>query len=196
MRTRSQIINDFIKQRNFLTYLEIGVHNKADNFNKIVCKNKHCVDPDKAAEAEFIMTSDEFFNKNTIMFDIIFIDGMHEAHQVYKDINNSLKFLNKNGVIVCHDCNPLSLKAAGDWEEFSKCEYGSYCWNGDSWKGFVKYRFESEYKCYTLNTDCGCGIIDTSLKTNVAKHEYHIGEMVYSDLEKNRKTLLGLTDDK
>lgn len=192
MITHTDIINDFIKKYNFKSYLEIGIHNKEDNFNKIKCENKIGVDPDENAQADYIITSDEFFKNNKNTFDIIFIDGMHEAHQVYKDIINSIKVLNKNGIIVCHDCNPLSLKAAGDWEEFSKVEYGSYCWNGDSWKGFVKYRFESDFNCYVLNTDCGCGIINTREISNIEKRTFCIGEMVYADLEKNRKELLGL----
>lgn len=191
---RYDIINKFIKERNFKNYLEIGIHNKEDNFNKIICENKTSVDPDPSAEAEYLMTSDVFFAQNKKTFDIIFIDGMHEAHQVYRDIQNSLKVLNKNGIIVCHDCNPQSLKAAGDWEEFSKVKYGSYSWNGDCWKGFVKYRYESPYECYVKNTDCGCGIIDTSKLTKVKNEFYCIGEMTYSLLEKNRKTLLDLRD--
>ena len=117
---------------------------------------------------------------------------MHEAHQVYRDIQNSLKVLNPNGIIVCHDCNPLSLKAAGDWEEFSKVPYGSYTWNGDCWKGFVKYRYESPYECYTINENDGCGIIDTSKPTKINFKNYYIGEMTYSLLENNRIELLDL----
>ena len=192
MITHTDIINDFIKKYNFKSYLEIGIHNKEDNFNKIKCENKIGIDPDENAKADYVITSDEFFKNNKNTFDIIFIDGMHEAHQVYKDITNSIKVLNKNGIIVCHDCNPLSLKAAGDYEEFSKCEYGSYCWNGDCWKGFVKYRFESNFKCYVIDTDCGCGIINTNEPSDVEKKTFYIGEMVYSDLVKDRKGLLGL----
>lgn len=193
MIMRYDIINDFIKRYDFSNYLEIGVHNRDDNFNKINCQNKICVDPDITAKADFVMTSDEFFKNNKMTFDVVFIDGMHEAHQVYKDIQNSLKFLNKGGVIVCHDCNPQSLQEGGDWEEFSKVQYGSYSWEGDCWKAFVKYRFESDFNCYVLNTDSGCGIINTNEKSNVNKKNFYIGEMVYSDLEKNRKELLGLT---
>ena len=190
---RYDIINKFIKERNFKKYLEIGVHNKNDNFNKINCETKICVDPDSTAQADYILTSDNFFSQNTMLFDIIFIDGMHEAHQVYRDIQNALKCLNINGIIVCHDCNPLSLKAAGDWEEFSKEKYGAYCWNGDCLKAFVKYRNESSYECYVLNTDSGCGIIDTSKNTKIKnKTFYCICEMTYSLLNSKRKELLDL----
>lgn len=190
---RYDIINNFIKYKKFNSYLEIGVHSKDQNFNKIKCETKLCIDPDPAAKANYITTSDEFFKNNKQVFDIIFIDGMHEAHQVYRDIQNSLRCLNKNVIIMCHDCNPLSLKAAGDWEEFSKSKYGDYVWNGDCWKGFVKYKFESNFLCYTINEDQGCGIIDTSKPSNNEKCFYCIGEMTYDMLDKNREKLLNLT---
>ena len=48
-------------------------------------------------------TSDEFFKNNEQLFDVIYIDGWHEAPQVYKDINNSWDSLNVNGIIICDD---------------------------------------------------------------------------------------------
>ena len=51
----------------------------------------------------FKETSDEFFIKNEQLFDVIYIDGWHEAPQVYKDINNSWDCLNVNGIIICDD---------------------------------------------------------------------------------------------
>tara|TARA_B110000967_G_scaffold139754_1_gene142679 strand:- start:164 stop:883 length:720 start_codon:yes stop_codon:yes gene_type:complete len=48
-------------------------------------------------------TSDNFFLNNREGFDIIYIDGWHEADQVYKDINNSWNSLNINGLIICDD---------------------------------------------------------------------------------------------
>lgn len=51
----------------------------------------------------FKNTSDEYFTNNNEKFDIIYIDGWHEAPQVYKDINNSWDRLNLNGIIICDD---------------------------------------------------------------------------------------------
>lgn len=58
-------------------------------------------------------------------------------------------------------------------------------------KLLLKYRFETDYLCYVINIDEGCGIIDTSKVSNVAKKFYSIGEMTYSMLEENRQYLLG-----
>ena len=47
----------------------------------------------------FKNTSDEYFANNSEKFDVIYIDGWHEAPQVYKDLNNSWNSLNINGLI-------------------------------------------------------------------------------------------------
>ena len=48
-------------------------------------------------------TSDIFFNNNQNFFDIIYIDGLHKYHQVQKDLNNALKYLKEDGIIICDD---------------------------------------------------------------------------------------------
>ena len=48
-------------------------------------------------------TSDKFFINNKDKYDVIYIDGWHEAPQVYKDINNCWNCLNENGIIICDD---------------------------------------------------------------------------------------------
>jgi predicted O-methyltransferase YrrM len=48
-------------------------------------------------------TSDYFFSKNKILFDVIYIDGYHYGPQVFKDCINSWKFLKKKGILICDD---------------------------------------------------------------------------------------------
>ena len=36
-------------------------------------------------------------------FDIIYIDRLHRYHQVKKDLNNALKYLKEDGIIICDD---------------------------------------------------------------------------------------------
>ena len=45
------------------------------------------------------MTSDYFFEKNDMKFDIIYIDGCHERDYIQRDINNAFKCCNKGGII-------------------------------------------------------------------------------------------------
>jgi len=57
-------------------------------------------------------TSDNFFNKNQNMFDLIYIDGNHLFDFVKRDIINSLKFIKQDGIIVLDDYN-----VAGWWDD-------------------------------------------------------------------------------
>ena len=52
---------------------------------------------------KFKMSSNKFFHQNKNMFDLIYVDGDHSRDQVYMDINNSWKILNKNGILILDD---------------------------------------------------------------------------------------------
>lgn len=186
----SDIINFYIKKYNLKSYLEIGTRNKADNYDKIIAQEKFCIDPDINAKADFVLTSDNFFNICNKKFDIVFVDGLHEAHQVYKDITNSINHLNPGGVIICHDINPAQFENGYDFEEYN----GIDIWNGDCWKGFIKYRYNSDYECYVLPEDeADVGVIDTNVKSSLAKKiQINIGELTFNDLDNNRVNLLNI----
>ena len=154
--TRTDIINTLIKKYNYKTYLEIGVQN-GKNINKIECRRKTGIDPDKNTlkffPGCFIKTSDDFFKENRQTFDIIFIDGLHEFKQTLIDISNSLKVLNKNGTIVCHDMLPPD-------ENHQKVPRIQAQWTGDCWKAWVILRgTRANLDMQVINTDYGCGII-------------------------------------
>ncbi len=111
----------------------------------------------KYGPATHIMTSDEFFETNQDeikeTFDIIFIDGLHEAEQTQKDIMNAQVCLNPEGVIVVHDCLPLT-------EEAQQVPRGdAWGWNGDAWKAVVRLRMFLGINVKTVDTDQGCAII-------------------------------------
>ncbi|MBO7691325.1 MAG: class I SAM-dependent methyltransferase [Methanobrevibacter sp.] len=186
----SDIINYFIKKYDLKSYLEIGTRNRESNFNKIIAPDKLCIDPDPNAKADLVLTSDEFFKISNKQFDIVFVDGLHEGHQVYRDIKNSIKCLSSKGVILCHDINPKTWDNAYDFEDYA----GKGIWNGDSWKGFVKYRFESDYECYTIPEDeADVGIIDTNLVSTLQeKKHYNISELIFAHLNSDRNNLLNI----
>lgn len=148
IQSRWDLINELIRKRNYNNYLEIGVSNPDINYNKINLpdSNKFSVDPCEDCEGyseedinsfkdkiTHVMTSDEFFENNSYNFDIIFIDGLHLDYQLNKDIVNSLKFLNKNGIIICHDCLPSQIDFTG--EKYIKGQP----WYGTCWKVMHRY---------------------------------------------------------
>ncbi len=90
----TQLLNALIEKYNLKSYLEIGVQNKANNYNKIICPVKVGVDPAVNDSEIRGMTSDEYFeaiknNNPAPVFDLIFLDGLHHADQVKRDFENS-----------------------------------------------------------------------------------------------------------
>lgn len=178
---RTDIINRVIKKIGAKKYLEIGVDN-GQNFESIVCNYKVGVDPDTSYPVTFKLTSDNFFNINTETFDVIFVDGLHHAEQVYRDIINSLKILNEGGYIICHDLNPPT-------EEHQVIPYRGGDWNGDCWKSFVQLRKErNDLSMFTVNTDYGCGVITKGQQDVLCFNE----PLEYQYFDANRKEWLNL----
>ena len=146
---RWDLIQKIINLKNFQSYLEIGCDGD-DSFSKIKVKNKIGVDP--YSGGNFRGTSDFFFNQNEKKFDCIFIDGLHEYNQVFKDIKNSLEALSENGIILLHDCLPTSLhkQAVPRYKNI---------WNGDVWKSIVYYRTLQNIDIVTCKIDQGISAI-------------------------------------
>ena len=79
---RTDIIQSLIDKVGAENYLEVGV-SAGENFRDIKCKNKVGVDPEPSTPATIHIDSDSFFKDNKRTFDVIFIDGLHHADQVY-----------------------------------------------------------------------------------------------------------------
>jgi len=155
-RNRLDLIKYAIKKNDYKTYLEIGCHLN-EIFNEIKIE-KIGVDP--VSGGNFRGTSDQFFLENNKKFDCIFIDGLHTYQQVRKDILNSLKFLNNNGLIILHDCLPSSIS-------HQRVPRTRYKWNGDVWKAVVETRTKEYLDTYTILADQGLGIIKKRKNTNI-----------------------------
>jgi hypothetical protein len=199
MKTRTDLLNHLVEKYNLQRYLEIGVQNTAQNFDKINCNYKICVDPDPAANATYSVTSDYFFDlmktgnkldqgqyfgaKPLFKFDLIFIDGLHTAEQVKKDFENALTALSPNGFIVLHDCNPLK-------EEHTIVPRPTKTghWNGDVYKFAQKLGSLHPSNYCTVDIDNGCGVYRSGEYDCRPFWELH----TWTYFEKNRKKLLNL----
>lgn len=93
-------IKNYIASNNPQSYLEIGI-GTGKLFDSIPIEYKDYCDP-----AVNGIDSDAFFANNAKKFDLIFIDGLHHADQVERDILNAWKCLNAGGVILVHDICP------------------------------------------------------------------------------------------
>lgn len=223
--TRIEVLNAIIEKKKVKNYLEIGVNRGKCLFNIIGSEKRFAVDPffnfnlwkkikatvknsDNLKNEYFEVTSDDFFKqnenlllKNTI--DLAFIDGLHTYKQSLNDTLNTLKYLDANGIIILHDCNPLDELAAypaisiddarkdlenhADWKNI---------WNGDVWKTIVHVRKNHpELTAFVLNTDHGLGIIYKKNRSQLPGFFDVIGnidELGYEFFDKNREELIGL----
>ncbi len=154
----------------------------------------------KANPVDFKLTSDEFFaqlqeNKlklaSDFKFDIIFIDGLHLAEQVERDIENAMKHISNTGFVILHDCNPpTEYHAREDYSFFNSP--ARECWNGTTWKAFYKAR-ANYYSC-CIDSDWGLGILSKTAQTGFNKLELPLTNKFYeySVLEQNRTKDLNL----
>ena len=109
--SRTAIINHLIHKYNLSKYLEIGVRD-GKNYNKVNAKNKTGVDPEPTNDIIGLhkMSSDDFFKKNKVSYDIMFIDGLHLEHQVDMDIENCLNLFDYYNLFHKYQFNDISYQ--------------------------------------------------------------------------------------
>jgi len=215
MLDRQIIIQTLIEKKGFKNFLEIGVF-RGNVFFNIKAKHKVAVDPSFSFTtskrirrtikspnnlfANFIeKTSDDFFAQDaptlysTTKVDISLIDGMHEYEFALRDVENTLKYLQPNGVIIMHDCNPQTPEAAVSFNDWKNRNFEGN-WNGDVWKTIVYLRsLRKDINVFVLDCDHGLGIITWGTPENLLTYTPEaIEKMTYDDFVNKRKELLNL----
>ena len=165
---------------NFKSYLEIGCDDDL-LFSKISIKNKIGVDPNYGGNLR--KTSDQFFYENKLMFDCVFIDGLHTYKQVKKDILNSLNFLNNNGFILVHDCLPSTLSSQA-------VPRYKMLWHGDVWKAIVDLRRNNDIEIFTCLVDFGIAVIQKKTNSDILKIDKKVKKLKFKDFYFNYKTYM------
>ena len=184
-QTRKFIIQDIINKKNYKSYLEIGCFDN-ELFNHINCNKKVGIDPYTGGTIR--KTSDKFFEDNKEKFDCIFIDGLHTYSQVKKDIDNSLKFLNPDGIILLHDCLPNNY-----FEQATP--RSQYIWNGDVWKAIVECRTIKDIDTYTCYADFGIGVILNRKNQNILDIKYNkFSKIKFNDYFTNYKEYMNIIE--
>ena len=174
---RLELIQILMQQKGLRNYLEIGVEN-GHIFFRIKSRFKVAVDPKFIFNATrrfgkallnpynlnnqyFEKTSDAFFEQDAervlaqTKVQLALIDGMHEYHYALRDVENTLRYLTDDGVIILHDCNPQSAGAAGRFEDWTEG-----VWNGDVWRTIIHLRSQHpDLNVFVLDCDHGLGIV-------------------------------------
>ena len=199
-------------------YLEIGV-SRGFAFRRISADEKIAVDPafklsarsrrlaDAKARAThyFETTSDAFFAKETAFLeqhgiDVALIDGLHTYGQVVRDVENTLRYLRDDGVIVLHDCNPalaLIARPAASQADFMAQQKGPLVigvWSGDVWKAIVYLRStRHDLQVAVLKCDMGVGVVRKGFpESRLSYSAAQIEALNYADLAADRERLLNL----
>ena len=156
--TRVDVLNRVISSIGATRYLEIGVNTRDQpgySRDSILVKVKHGVDPNPNTAADFIETSDSFFQSRRVgLYDVIFIDGLHLFEEAYRDLSSSLNHLSEGGVIALHDTRPTQRFSA------SRHQGRSSKWHGDVWRAVYMCRLvQTDIEIVTVDTDEGITLI-------------------------------------
>lgn len=180
---RTLVIQAVINARAARTYLEIGVDRGA-NFFPLRAEHKIAVDPSFNIDLRernrwesinpanrparfYPVPSDDFFRSAEAphQIDVAFIDGLHTAAQVLRDVDHCLERMDETGVILLHDCNPPHKAAAFPAESLKAARAarlpgwtGEWC--GDVWKAVVHLRCgRPDLKVFVIDHDYGIGVV-------------------------------------
>lgn len=148
---RHALLDWIAHTRGCTSYLEIGVR-MGRTFDRVNVPRKVGVDVKPGPATTFLGTSDEFFGQNEMSFDLVFVDGLHHCEQVLRDIDNALRVLRPDGVIVAHDCLPAAF-------EHQLRQPVVSTWNGDVWKAIAVLRSWPDVDCAVHDDDFGLGVI-------------------------------------
>ena len=127
-----------------MKYVEIGVE-WGTTYRNVMTDCKTGVDPSPKWDDGTVVrkTSDAFFAENRgTRYDVVFIDGMHHAENVWRDIRNSL--YSQGCVIFIDDVLPQTEEE--QWrvprkhvKEDGVLKYGGSPWVGDVWKAVYMF---------------------------------------------------------
>ncbi len=150
----TELLNALIQKYGLKSYLEIGVQNPANNFDKVRLPSTSKVGVDPECDSFNILpeTSDKFFEHCSRVFDLIFIDGFHEKDQVKRDFENSLRCLSDNGFIVIHDVLPENESGTIVPRETKQ-------WWGDVYKWAMTIGEYDDIAYKTFDIDNGCMLV-------------------------------------
>lgn len=217
---RRQFIPQLSEKLRARTYLEVGVKG-GRTFSCINASRKIGVDPafrikpvdrwmarlNPVHTAHFYeMTSDQFFDGPAARLfarrkiDLAFVDGLHTWEQSLRDVDNVVRYLAPNGIIVLHDCspdNPLAATPAQSIEHAKTLNPKDWDgrWCGDVWKTVISIRaLRPELEIRVIDLDSGLGIIRVAKSaTMLPLNQAAIEKLTYEEMAADRERWLNLT---
>ncbi|MGJ8666531.1 MAG: class I SAM-dependent methyltransferase [Patiriisocius sp.] len=202
------MIQDILNIKRNPNYLEIGTYTgisllPAKAWNKIAIDPKFKISRKRKLKWAlknttnltnrfFEKTSDAFFAENKAYlkkrapFDLMFVDGLHTFRASLQDVLNCLSYLDKDGIVMMHDCfppNEVAALPANSFQEVKnmKLEGFTFEWCGDVWKTiyYLKKKYPKTLLVDVVNTDYGLGIVRFNKKTN---EKFSIDEVLFKEI--------------
>lgn len=217
---RTEVIQRILDRKNAPAYLEIGAGD-GGNFFRIRARQKVVVDPrftfsklnrirwniqnlDNVGATYCECTSDGYFStvSSALRFDVVFIDGLHTYAQSLRDVLNSLKALNENGIILLHDCNPPHPSAAHpaiSSQHAAELKPSGWTgeWCGDVWKTICFLRNKrTDLNVFVLDCDYGIGIVTKGKPEAPLDLGKEPDALTYEDLARDRTNFLNLKNER
>jgi tetratricopeptide (TPR) repeat protein len=183
--TRYDVINRVLEKIGSDRYLEIGV-GSGETMRRVRASFKVGVDPSphpdgtRATTESFALASDAFFARGDAVgrFGAAFVDGLHHADQVYRDIENACRV---SDVVVVHNASPPT-------EAMQVVPYRGGNWTGDVWKAVARVRAEGQHAVRTIDADYGVAVVVPDRGEEVPE----LPREAWADLAAHRAELLGL----
>lgn len=182
--SKDELLELFITRRGYKSCLTVE-GDACSCRNAVRCVQRIDIGPREHTVVNVYPDSDGFFSGNTRSFDIVMVDGVHMCVQALSDIENSLASLRPGGVVLLHDCLPSDAWVG------SQIPHGG-AWCGDVYRAAAWYFAQSPYLCYTVDADCGIGVIDTSAPAGDVAHFPHryMCDLSYDEFAASRDALL------
>ena len=99
-----------------------------------------------------------------------------------------MKFLNKDGIILVHDCLPNNF-----YEQATpRCQW---TWNGEVWKAIVEFRNIENVDTYTCYADYGIGVILKRQNRNLLNYpDRDFSNLNFEEYFHNHKILMNIIE--
>jgi hypothetical protein len=206
-----EIIQKVVQALGKPDYLEIGV-NEGKSFRPVEAERKIGIDPDfrfdyvnraKPNEKYYQMTSDEYFASHYDVIDgVAFIDGLHSCAQVMRDVDNVLKTMTPDSVILIDDSSPIFESEAVPAKSINEAALivgpkFDYSWCGDVWKAVAIIRATAtDLHVFTVKGNRGLTFVTRGKPENLLS--IPVGEILSADykyLSDARERILNMKDD-
>jgi hypothetical protein len=174
-------LNQLLERTTSKRYLEIGVY-KGFTFELIKARQRKGIDPKPKCKlfpknhnfSLATLQSDDFFAikaSDIQIFDVVYVDGLHDFRQCYRDVVNSINILSDEGFVLIDDVKPANTAAATKFIDFNENLANLVDTQETDWQGDVFLVIETLIKFHHREVEIWTLKSEGRLQTVVKKKE-------------------------